>query len=157
MDALTPDFVDKLLDLAVQTYDVVIVDLPGAWVDWSLAALQKSDAICLVTTMSVPGIHQARRQLELLDANNLNDRLRIVLNRVVNPLFGKVDLAEPESLLRRKIHFAISNDFSTVTAAIDEGRSLANVKMKSRVEKDVRAIVGGLAALITAAAPGLLS
>lgn len=63
LDALTPEIVDKLLDLAVQTYDIVLIDLPGAWVSWSLSALQKSDAVCLVAGLSVPGVHQARRQL----------------------------------------------------------------------------------------------
>lgn len=150
LDALSPEFVDKLLDLAVQTYDIVIVDLPGAWVSWSLSALQKSDAICLVTTVSVPGVHQARRQLELLDANGLGDRLRLVFNRVVYPMFGKPDFAETETVLRRKVNFTIGNDYPTISAAIDEGRAIGGIKMKSRVEKDVRAMVADLVTLVTA-------
>jgi pilus assembly protein CpaE len=149
LDALTPEFVDKLLDLAVQTYDIVLLDLPGAWVSWSLSALQKSDAVCLVTGLSVPGVHQARRQLELLDANGLGERIRIILNRVAVPMFGKIDLSDTESVLRRPVHFVISNDYPTVSSAIDEGRSIAAIKVKSRVEKDVRKLVTTLAALVS--------
>ncbi len=152
LDALSPEFVDKLLDLAAQAYDVVIVDLPGAWVSWSLSALQKSDAICLVTNISVPGIHQARRQLELLDANGLGDRLRIVVNRALHPMFGKLDVSETEAVLRRQVHFLIANDYKTFSAAIDEGRALSAIKVKSRIEKDLRQMVGELTAMVSAEA-----
>jgi pilus assembly protein CpaE len=149
LDALTPEFVDKLLDLAVQAYDIVLIDLPGAWVSWSLSALQKSDAVCLVAGMTVPGVHQARRQLELLDANGLADRTRIILNRVTAPMFGKVDVSETEKVLRRPVQFVITNDYPTVSTAIDEGRAIGAIKVKSRVEKDVRRLVTTLAALVS--------
>lgn len=149
LETLTPEFVDRLLDLAVEAYDIVLVDLPTAWVGWSLSALQKSDAICLVTAMSVPGVHQAQRQLELLDANALGERVHLVLNRVVNPLFGKADHSEAEKVLKRKVGFSISNDFPTVSAAIDAGKFISTVKVKSRVEKDLRAMVADLAVLVS--------
>jgi len=149
LDALTPEFVDRLLDLAVQTYDIVLIDLPGAWVSWSLSALQKSDVVCLVAGLTVPGVHQARRQLELLDANGLADRTRIILNRVAAPMFGKVDLSETEAVLRRPVQFVVTNDYPTVSTAIDEGRAIGAIKLKSRVEKDVRQLVTTLAALVS--------
>lgn len=149
LDMLTPEFVDKLIEIAASTYDIVLVDLPSAWVNWSLSVLQRSDAICLVTNISVPGVHQARRQLELLDANGLGDKIRIVANRVTNPMFGKADLSETENVLKRKIHHAITNDFPTVSAAIDEGRLLSSIKVKSRVEKDIRSLVTALGALVS--------
>jgi pilus assembly protein CpaE len=150
LDSVTPEFVDRLLDLAADAFDVVLVDMPGAWVAWSLSALRKSDAICLITGLSVPGVHQARRQLEVLDANALGERVRIVLNRVVNPMFGKADLAETEKVLRHKVDFPISNDYPTVSSAIDEGRLISSIKVKSRVEKDLRAMIGQLSVIANA-------
>lgn len=145
LDALTPDLVNKLLDVATETFDIVMVDLPGAWLGWSLSALERSDAICLITGLSVPGMHQARRQLEVIDANGLGDRVRVILNRVIYTLFGKIDLAEPEAVLGRKIDYAVANDYATVSAAIDQGRLLSAVKVKSRVERDLRNMVTELA------------
>jgi pilus assembly protein CpaE len=149
LDALTPEFVDKLLDLAVQAYDIVLIDLPAAWVSWSLSALQKSDAVCLVAGMTVPGVHQARRQLELLDANGLADRIKIILNRVAAPMFGKVDVSETEAVLRRSVQFVVTNDYPTFSTAIDEGQPIGKIKVKSRVEKDIRRMVTTLAALVS--------
>jgi pilus assembly protein CpaE len=149
LDALTPEFVDRLIAMAAEAYDVVILDIPGAWVSWSLSALQKSDLIVMLTTLSVPGVHQARRQLELLDANGLAERLRLVANRVANPLYGKLDLSEPEKLLRRRFATTIVNDWTTMSTAIEEGRTVSSVKMKSRLEKDLRALVTMLATVDT--------
>ena len=148
LDSLTPDFVAKLIDLATQCFDIVLIDLPGAWVSWSLTVLERADVACIVSTLSVPGIHQARRQLEIMDANGLGDRVRMVINRVLNPMFRPVDLTEAEGVLRHKVDYPIANDYPTVSAAIDQGRSLAAVRGKSRVEKDLRAMVADLAVAV---------
>lgn len=150
LDALTPEFVERLLDLAAQSYDVVLVDLPGAWISWSLSALQKSDAICLIAGLTVPGVHQARRQLEVLEANDLGDRVRLVLNRIVTPMFGKADLTEAEQVLRRKVNFPVANDYPTISHAIDEGKFIGAIKVKSRIERDMRAMVAELSTMIGA-------
>lgn len=152
LDALTPEFVEHLLDLATQAYDIVLIDLPSAWISWSLSALIKSNAVCLITGLSVPGVHQAKRQLEVLDANGLSERVRIVLNRVVNPVFGKADLSEAEKVLRRRVNFPIANDYPTMSTAIDEGKPVTAIKVKSRMERDLRAMVNELAAMVGAEA-----
>lgn len=140
MDAITPEFVERLLDLATQNYDLVLLDLPGIWIDWTALSIQKADLLLLVTQMTVPGIQQARRQLDVAEANGLGDRVRVVMNRMVTGLFGKYDVAEAEAALRGRVHFALANDYPTVSAALDEGRSLGQIKMKAKVEKDLRQI-----------------
>jgi len=147
LDTLTAPAVEKIVKLAASTYDVVLLDLPSAWTTWSLRAVELSDVTLLVTNLSVPGVHQARRQLEIIAANNSAGKLRVVLNRVAHPLFGKIDLAETESLLQRKIDHAIANDYPTVSAAIDNGKSFAAVKSRARVDKDVRGMVQSLVAM----------
>ncbi len=146
LDALTPELVERLLDMAAQVWDVVLVDLPGAWINWSAAALSRSDIIMLVTELSVAGAHQARRQLEVIEANGLHDRVRIVLNRTNAPMFGKADFSATEAALRRKIDFPITNDYPAMTSAIDEGKPVGAIKLRSRIEKDIRTMVGELAA-----------
>jgi len=148
LDVVTPEFVEKLLDLAVENYDIVLVDLPNAWVNWTLSAFQRSDAICLVTELSVPGVHQAKRQIDLIEANGLGERLRVVMNRVAAPLFGRSDVSGPQAALRRKIDFTIVNDYLTVSAALNEGKTLAGIKVKSRVERDIRYIIKALTTMI---------
>lgn len=140
LDALTPEFIDRLMDQAAQAYDLVVLDMPGLWIDWSAAALQKADIIALVTQMTVSGVQQGRRQLDVLDANNLGDRVRLVMNRMTPGLFGKYEMSDAEAVLRHKVHFALANDYPTVSAALDEGRALSQIKLKARIEKEIRAM-----------------
>jgi pilus assembly protein CpaE len=140
LDTLTPDFIDRLMDQAAQAYDLVVLDMPGLWIDWTAAALQKADMIALVTQMTVSGVQQGRRQLDVLDANNLGDRVRLVMNRMTPGLFGKYEMSDAEAVLRHRVHFALANDFPTVSAALDEGRALSQIKLKARIEKEIRAM-----------------
>lgn len=146
-DILSPDMVQKLIALAAENHDVVLIDLANAWTNWSAAALTVSDAIVLVSELSVAGVHQAKRQLDLLEANGMSERVQLVLNRMSNSLFRKADLTQTEQALKRKVDHVISNDYPTMSAAIDEGRTVGAIKVRSRLEKDMRALQAGLDAL----------
>ena len=149
LDIITTGFAERLLRMATHAYDVVIVDLPRAWTEWSVRVLDRSDVVCLVTNMSVPGVHQARRQLEILEANQLMDKLRIVANRVQYRMFGRIDLKETEAVLGRRIDHTVANDYSTVSAALDQGRTILDIRGKSgRVVKDVGSLVETLKTVI---------
>ncbi|WP_164155970.1 AAA family ATPase [Sandarakinorhabdus rubra] len=152
LDAVTPEFIDRLLDLAAQNYDLVVLDMPGVWMDWTALAMQKADLIGLVTQLSVSGVQQARRQLDVLEANGLGDRVRLVMNRMTAGLFGKYDTDEAASVMRAPVHFCLANDFPAISAALDEGVSVSKVKMKSRIEKELRQMTTAMADDIAAAA-----
>ncbi len=150
LDLLTPAFVAQLLTFAAQAFEVVLVDLPAAWTSWSLAALAHSDAACLITTLSVPGLRQARRQLDLVEANELTVPLKIVVNRVPKTVFRTIDLGDSEKALRRKADYTIANDWATMSSAIDQGRALAAVRTKTKVEGDLKQLIAGLTQVIAA-------
>ena len=150
LDALTPAFVAQVLTLAAASFEVVLVDLPAAWTPWSLAALAHSDAVVLVTNLSVPGLRQARRQLDLIEANNVAAPLSIALNRVPKKMFRTIDLGDSERVLRRKIDFTIADDAATMTSAIDQGRTLAQVRGKSAIETDLNTLITGLTKVLAA-------
>lgn len=151
LDAITPEFIDRLLTLAAQNYDLVVLDMPGVWMDWTALVMQKADIIALVTQMTVSGVQQARRQLDVMEANGLGERVRVVMNRMVPGLFGKYDTEEAASVLRFPVHFPISNDYPTVAAALDEGTPLKKVKMKARIDKDLRTMVDAMSEDMAAA------
>lgn len=147
LDMLTPALVERMFSLAAETYDIVLIDLPDAWINWSVAALAASDQLLLVSEMSVAGVHQAKRQLEMIDANGLSERTHLVINRTPSSLFRKADMTQTEQALKRRVAFTITNDYAAMSAAIDEGRPVASIKVKSRIEKDLRAILEGLDAM----------
>lgn len=153
LDIVTPEFTDQLLRTAVQIYDVVLVDLPQAWTEWSVRVLQRADAVVLVTNLSVSGVYQARRQLEVLEANGLTSKLRIVANRVPTNLLGrKADTKETETVLRRKVDHSIGNDYPGMSGANDEGKLLKDVRASARLLKDVQQFAASLSEALAAEA-----
>lgn len=150
LDAMTPAFVAQVLTLAAATFEVVLVDLPAAWTPWSLAALTHSDLVLMVSNLSVPGLRQARRQLDLIEANHIAAPLRIVLNRVPKKLFRTIDVGDSERVLRRKVDFTIADDAATMNSAIDQGRTIGQVGGKSAVANDLSKLITGLTEVLAA-------
>ena len=153
LDMLTPSIVGHILRLARESFEVVLLDLPAAWTDWTLAALSSSDIICLVTPLTVPGVRQARRQLDMLEANGLGTVTRILINRIPNRLFRTVDLREAEAVLGRKIDFRVSNDYPTVSAAIDQGRVLGSIRARSPLVREIKGLTAQLITALDVTAP----
>lgn len=147
LETLTPTMVAQILTFAAQSFEVVLVDLPTAWTAWTLAALTHSDAACLVSTLSVPGLRQARRQLDVIETNGLGVPLRIVLNRVPKKVFRTIDLGDSERALRRKVDFTIADDFQVMSSAIDQGRALTG---KSAITADLGRLIAGLTEVVAA-------
>jgi len=148
LELLTPAIVAQVLALAAQTFEIVLVDLPAAWTPWSLAALAHSDAACLVTNLSVPGLRQARRQLDLIEANGVTAPLKIVLNRVPKKLFRTIDLGDSGRVLRRPVDFTIADDFATMSSAVDQGRAIGSVRSRSPLENDLNGLIDGLTTVL---------
>lgn len=144
LDTITPEFIERLVDVAASQFDLVVLDLFGVWLEWTAAALQKADLVMLVTEMTVAGLHQARRQLDVFEANNLGDRVNVVLNRMPTTFFGGYDTRKAEAFLRVPISHALANDYPTVAEALDEGKTLGQIKIRGRLDRDVRRLVKGL-------------
>ncbi len=151
LDSIGIEAVDRVLDAAAAAYDIVFVELPSAWTNWSMRVIERAAIACLVTGLSVPGLHQAKRQLAFIDQNGLAERFRLVVNRVVHPMFGRADMGESEAVLGRKIDFTIANDYRTVSAAIDQGKPLSAIKAKSATERDLSAMVHALVGVLAGA------
>ena len=142
-DNMTPEFVSALIDVARREFDVTLLDLPPAWTEGMFTALEASDAILLVTQLSVAGVRQARHQLDTLRLQGLADtELFTVLNRYEKSWGGAVHLKEAEKALGRKVDYCVPNDFKTVSEALNQGVSLHRIKGRSKVEKGIQEMIG---------------
>ena len=149
LESVTSDQVMGIIDLATAEYGSVFVDLPMNWTNWSLSLLARSDIVLMVSELRVPSLHRARRQLDLMDSQDLHNLdVRIVLNRVEKGLFKTINTEDAERVLRRPIAFTVSNDHDTMTQAIDRGVPIDEVRRKSAVAKDIDAMDKGLTAAL---------
>lgn len=145
LEAVDTDQICEFVEIASREYSTVFLDLPGNWTNWSLSLATRSDLVLLVTELSVPSLRQARRQLNLLRQQGSSDLdIRIVLNRYEKGLFKTLKLDDAEHVLGRPVDFTVANDFPVVSAAIDQGVRLTEIKPKNRVTRDLATLVAGI-------------
>ena len=148
LDAVDTDQVCDLVNIATQQYQSVLLELPSNWTNWSLSLLSQSDIIYLVTALTVPSLRQAARHIDTLNAQGMADKIRIVANRYEKSLFKPIDIAAAERALRRPISHLIANDYATVSAAIDQGMMLSEIRPKNKVTRDLAMLVSEVAATV---------
>ena len=147
-DRVGREAVLRLLEVACECYDWVILDVPRHRRPWTLEALAGCDEVLVISELTVPALLAARSfSNEIEDALGVGLRPRIVLNRLASRLFGPApSMVEAEKALARKAEGGISSDWEAAAAAANLGGPIAQHRPKSKIVKDVQALVEKLAA-----------
>jgi pilus assembly protein CpaE len=140
--------VTRVLEVACQVYDWVIVDLPRHRHAWTLDVLSGSDELLLVSELTVPALVAARAQaIEIEAAAPGGPSPRIVLNRIASRMFAAVpSFAEAERALGRKAEAGVSSDWEAAAASANLGGVIRRHRPRSRIVKDVESLVQRLTA-----------
>ena len=92
---LTPDVVQRALDLAVSAFDVIVMDMPTGQAPVSNELFEYADAVCVVSDDTLPNITRARHCFDYLRSLQVpSDALLLCLNRILAPDQGQVDRLE---------------------------------------------------------------
>jgi pilus assembly protein CpaE len=149
LEALTSEHVIDIVELAKREFGTVLVDLPANWTNWSLSLLAQSDLVLLVSELNVASLHRARRQLELIESQDLEDLdLRLIINRFEKGLLRTVRPSDVREALGRDIAYTIANDPLLMRSALDQGVPIAEIKRKSLIGKDIDMLDAGIAAAL---------
>ena len=149
IEGMPTDHLLRIIELARREFDTVFVDLPTNWTNWSLSVVAQSDLALLVTEQSVAGINRAKRQLTLLDSQDLsNVDVRVIVNRFEKALSRTVRPADVKNALGRDVAYSVANDFALMRSAIDRGVPIDELKRKSALGKDLDVLNAGIAAAL---------
>jgi pilus assembly protein CpaE len=138
----------RVLEVACEIYDWVILDVPRHRRGWTLDALAGSDEVLVISELTVPALLAARAfSDEIEDALGAGLKPRIVLNRLASRIFGPApSMTEAERALQRKAAAGISSDWEAAAASANLGGPIAQHRPKSKIVKDVQVLVEKLAA-----------
>lgn len=149
LESLSNDQVLEIVDLAASEFGTVFIDLPSNWANWSLSLLARADLVLLVTEISIPALRQARRQLDLIRSQDLeNLEIRVVANRCGSGQFRNIRPADIRAALGRDIAYTITDEEAVMRPAVDRGIPIAEVKRKSAIGRDIEQLEGGIAAAL---------
>lgn len=142
VDGLSGNQVGNVLEILGSTFDVVVVDTPHVINEISLEIFDRSSTILLTVEPSVPSVRAARRSLEIFQKLNylaIPDRVRLVLNRRTDQ--GAITVAQLEDTLGLPVFACVSNDYSTVSEAINMGKPLCGGAVpEGRAGRDLAAL-----------------
>ena len=148
----SPAAICRLLEVACQTYDWLVVDMPRTRQPWTLDVLGGSDEVLIVSELTVPALLAARAMTDELEAE-LSDAFRpkIVLNRMARRAFGPgPSRAEAEKALGRKVDATITSDWEAAACSANLGGPISHHRPRSKIVRDVAALVDALASKRTA-------
>jgi pilus assembly protein CpaE len=135
------DQVRQVISFARPHYDWTLLDLGRSLSRLGMAALEEIDECCLVTTLEVPALHQAKQIVQtLLDGGYGKHRIKLVLNR--SPKRLDIAPSELEKMLGLPIFCMIPNDYPELYETYAEGRML---NRSSDLGKEIARFTGKLA------------
>jgi pilus assembly protein CpaE len=147
-DSVPPEAILRMLEIACDTYDWVVIDMPRHRRAWTVQALSGCDEVLVTSELTVPALLAARSLSDEIERDiGSGKKPRIVLNRLAGRMFGPApSMAEAERALQRKAEGGISSDWEAAAASVNLGGPIATHRPKSKIVKDVQVLVGRLAA-----------
>jgi len=135
-DVITAENIGKILDVLKKSADLVVIDTPPSFNDVVLTALDKSDQICLVTSMDLPSIKSTKQCLQTFELlKYLPKKSLLVINRV-DPFLG-VNQKEVEKMLCKEAKVAIATD-RHVPLSVNRGQPIVIDFPKSQASQGLK-------------------
>ena len=147
LDLITSEDVTRILDMARNQFDYVVVDMPSTLVQWSEAVLNNAHIYFALLELDMRCAQNTLRFKRALQAEELPvEKLRFVLNRA--PKF--TDLNAKGRVKRMAESLAISIDLQLpdggkpITQANDHGMPLASSAAKSPLRKEIMKLAASI-------------
>ena len=132
----------RLLEVARESYDVIIVDTSPFFHGPMLATLDRTDELLLVCGLDVPTLKNVRLSLQTLELLAFpTNRIRLVLNRANSKVGMKP--GEVEGALDVKVRFELPSD-GKVPLAVNRGTPLVLADDKADFSRSVRQMAKSL-------------
>lgn len=138
IESIDFDALVRVITLARRRYDVVLVDLPASFTNWSLSTVYAADLAVLVGSLSIPSLRHAKRLLDFLTSMGISRQsIQIVLNRVEKKLFKSISTSDAEDALKHPVLATIGDDAALLRAAQDQGQLAGDLQKRSKFMKDI--------------------
>jgi len=126
----------RLLEVARESFDVIVVDTSPFFHGPMLATLDRTDELLLLCGLDVPTLKNLRLALQTLDLLSFpKQRVRIVLNRSNSKVGMKPN--EVEGALGMKVRFEIPSD-RAVPLAVNRGNPVVLAEESADVSKAIK-------------------
>ncbi|WP_417586975.1 AAA family ATPase [Pararhodobacter oceanensis] len=148
LDLISPDDIERVINMARSIFGVVIIDMPGTVVQWTETVINESDSYFAMMELDMRSAQNALRLIRALKAEDLPlEKLQYVLNRApkFTDLSGKARAKRMAESLDIEFEVMLPDGLVQVTHANDHGLPLAEIAPKNPLLKEIRKLAAGFA------------
>ena len=140
---LVAEQVKVMLEIIRSHFDHVILDLRHDLDPGTIAALEASETVFFLTSLTVSALRSAAAGLAAFRHLGLNpQRVKIVIMR--EGTGEDVTLKHAHETLGVPIHWRTPSDYPTVVSAINNGEPVVTASPRSKIARNLRELAGGL-------------
>lgn len=150
LDLLTPEDIQRVIDMARKHYDYVLIDMPKTLVHWSETVLQAAHVYFALIELDMRSAQNALRLKRALQAEELPfNKLRFALNRApkFTDLSGKSRVKRMGESLGISIDLQLPDGGKPVMQSGDHGLPLANSASKNPLRREIAKLAQSLHSL----------
>ena len=138
LEQVDVDQVLRIITLARAEFDLVLLDMPPSWSNWSLSAAADSDRIVLVTEQSLSHLRQARRCMDLFrEVGIRKGKTQVIVNRATKGRFRNISVQDVADTLGVEVIATIRDDKGELAQAIDQGCLVDTISRRNVFARDV--------------------
>ena len=132
---MTPQHIEKIIELLAQTHDYVVVDTPGTFNELIAATLEMANLILLVTSMDIASIKDTALALEMLRAAGVSeDKVKLTINH--STAANSLREEDVSRVLEYDVFWRIPHDLS-VSSSTQLGQPIVIAKPYARVSRSI--------------------
>lgn len=132
INAVSPLALERIVEITRHCYDFVVLDISSTLDPVTVKALDLADTIYLTLQLNLPFVRAAKRMAAVFrELGYANDKVQVVVNRYEKG--GDISLEDVEKATLTKVHRTIPNSHFPVTASINQGIPLLELKPRDVV------------------------
>lgn len=147
LDLIGPDEVNAVIDLAAQSFDIVIIDMPRTMVMWTETVLNRADMFFATLELDLRSAQNAMRFIKACRSEDLPlEKVHYVLNRApgMTDLNGKNRMKKMADSLGVSFATHLPDGGKPVMQCGDNGETLAEAVKKNPLRKEILKLTDGL-------------
>ena len=154
LDLISPEDVERLINVAKTNFDYVVIDMPSTLVSWTEVVLSHAHVYFSPLELDMRCAQNALRMVKALKAEDLPfEKLRFVMNRApkITDLSGRSRVKRLAESLNVAIEVLLPDGGKQVTQGSDHGVPLAETAAKNPLRKELAKLAASIHELNVAA------
>ena len=116
-------------------YDYILIDTAPVFSDITMAAIENSNLVLLITVQDISTLRNTKITLNILESLQQKEKTELVINRITK---GLISLKDMQRVLNEPVKNTIVFDFKTATTAHNKGIPVVLDAPKSEISKNLK-------------------